>query len=255
METDKRYNRRSFIGKGLLSTGALVTMPLAGEVVGNTIGVDGLLKSNKIFLSESGVLKGEDLFIVGALEVDNALATHERNLKKIRDQHSYRTRLTYRSNDRFKNPFAKDVIDYFLDTPSLHFSAYACGESGKGLSPQARQALRLSCYEKTLATVKKDGGEQRTIVTKSQTSFGPYLYFKDQVRDGLGFQLEVMDSRNSNLLQLVDLITGCIRADICTTASKNRFKLEINKHFHKGLNIDKIELGTRVMDKFILHLP
>ncbi len=238
-----------------MSTGALVTMPIAGEVVGNTFGVDGLLKPSKVFLSESGVLRGEDLFIVGALEIDNALATHERNLKKIRDQHSYRTRLTYRSNDRFKIPFAKDVIDYFLDTPSLHFSAYACAESGKGLAPQARQALRLNCYERALAGVSKAGDEQRTIVTKSQSSFGPSLYFKDQIREGLGFQLEVTDARNSNLLQLVDLLTGCIRADVCATASKNRFKLEINQHFHKGLNIDKIELGTRVMDKFVLHLP
>ena len=46
-----------------------------------------------------------------------------KNIAEIRSDHHYWLPLTYRKNDRFKIPFAKGVLGYFIGSEDLSFMA------------------------------------------------------------------------------------------------------------------------------------
>ena len=144
MKPKKRIRRRTFIGSGVLTAGTLLTSPfnLKGEKFSN------IISSPSIFASENGNLKSESLFVVGFVSTHGDIINHESMINDIRETHNYKSVLSYRSNDKFKLPFAKGVIDYFIETEDLFYLACLMKiEDNANLSPSALQAKKMNCYQ------------------------------------------------------------------------------------------------------------
>ncbi|MEJ7683377.1 MAG: hypothetical protein WKG06_37065 [Segetibacter sp.] len=74
--------------------------------------------STTLFIDESGF--GRTPSVIGVLR-SSASFNIESKIKALRKKHNYRSELYYRSTDKFKSPFAKDLINYFFEEPSLTF--------------------------------------------------------------------------------------------------------------------------------------
>jgi len=71
------------------------------------------------------------------------------------------------------------------------------------------------------------------------------------MKNGLGVNYRTIDAYESNLLQLTDLLTGCVRSDKNSLVT-NRTKRDSITLLKQQLNVSHLESGIKTKDKFII---
>jgi len=242
--------RRSFLGTGLLTVGTLLASPLNLKGASNSF--SSLVDNQKIFLSESGNFGKDAQFVIGCISCDNDSAKHEEAIEKYREENKYRSILSYKSNDKFKVPFAKCIFSYFVETKELSFTACLI-DLGKDpqMSPAEKQKFRLECYQTLLA--KNSFKEGAQAIVKPFTPFGPSGNFSKKFTEKIGADYKAIDAYESNLLQLSSLLTGCLLSEV-VKISEHPIKKEIVQYLSSSLKVSSLS-EIKDLKKFkIIHI-
>lgn len=198
----------------------------------------------------------------------------EHDINQLRIKNHYRCKLRYGSDDKFKFNFAKEIVDYFFQEPSLHF--YARLINGKldieknNVNLVHDIVYRLN-YRKAINDLR--------VITKSNdfyldckakkrainnSSHHPenwqYENFHTDKIDLINYlnrsipnvNVKLKDYQQNNLSQLSDFLTGSIYGDIVGTQSVTKRKLLI--YLKHKLHVKKISeiYNSRANDKFLI---
>lgn len=223
-----KYNRRLFLK---LSTPFLLSVlpfkNLSAKIVNG--------RKNHFFLDESNIFSNDDQFVIGLL--------HSTNFKKsaatigfLRSINNYRTELTYRSTDRYKVQFSKDLIDFFLYEQTLKFSARVI--TGKIYSGREDYySKKESSYH--LHYKQIIGGSyvrnNSVIHLENRSLYKTNNKLKQFLNKRYNIPFRNIQHPKSDLSQLSDLLTGCIIGD--THSLTNSSKIEILDYFKNKLGI------------------
>lgn len=245
--------RRSFLSWGALLTGSAVLpafkgkegerVPLNGEIVSGA----GLVLGDAVFVAESGEYKKDSRFIIGMLSVKNS-ETHEAAFQAFRTTLNYRSKLTYRSTDRYKKALTDLMINYFVQQADMEFVAkvYDWNNVGAPLSFGKRAKEKIPFYTNLLGELD---ATPAAVKVKSQSPYGPSVFFKQQFFTETQNALTAVNTHNSNLLQFAGVLTGCVRAATMASTT-NSTKVGVLNVLKQILNVPTIQVGTDVSGKF-----
>jgi hypothetical protein len=196
-----------------------------------------------IFGDESGDFKTKPYFAIGLLRTAE-MAFFEREIKKLRRRFSFQFEVKYSSTNRLKVPFCKALIDLFFKSPTLQFRSIVKSNLIYDLSYLKGSNLDIPvkdlAYNKTYCEVIENNvmNDERVIVyidRKSRVKADNLLEYLrkqiPQIRD-----VQPRDSKDLELLQLADLLTGSIYGDL--TGNNHPVKRELISYILKQLPVD-----------------
>jgi len=213
-----------------------------------------LPESEVAYIAESGVFGKEDSFFIAIMLVKNA-AVHEQQLVNLRATHNYRSRLLYRSNDKFKVNFAKGAIDYFANNSDfkLIFKKVPFPNTGSVNNDSLRA---LSVKKIDLIGNLINGLSLNRIpvkfIEKYQSPNGPSNGFKTEFSNVINSTLESKITRDSNILQLTSFICSSIASEFKNVVRVSK-KINLNIYLKSSLNLSSF--NTDIMtDKIIIKI-
>jgi hypothetical protein len=251
--------RRDFIQGSLLATASsLIVAPSAIATSTEDTNLSFLIEGKETnFATESGIYGQDDLFVLGYLLVDTQqIETIEAQIKQYRENFKYKAKLTYRSNDENKQYIVNQLLTNFAKNPAMRF----CAKVSKVETPGEDQNVNettISFGQKSLKKIAfyEELNNQAKIETpnfiiKSQSAFGPSVFFKDKFAESTkGIAMEAVNTMSSELIQLSGILTGCVRAEIAQT-NKNKINLTIRQHLKEVLGLKSIEVNATDNEKF-----
>lgn len=241
-------NRRFFLRQiGIVSAGTMMRQNLFANTIAQPV---------NLFIDESGI--GRDISIIGVLKSEN-IEKNEKKIKLLREKNHYKRTLRYRSTDKYKLQFSKDLIDYFFEDPLLSF--YARFISTDVVSKNDKKVDETIIYKLNLKEV---------IMSASKNTITPFLigakrnnysyldetemngYLKKNLSSGSEVKFE---AERYHVSQLSDLFTGSVYAD--TRPIYCDIKLELLEHLKQKLKVKKISemYNKRGEQKFVITAP
>jgi len=240
-------NRRNFITKSSLVFGGISLL----ENFPNDISSGNI----NYFLAKSGVIGTNNSVCLGILKTNDLDNDNEWILRE-RNNFNFHSEIRYSSNDKYKVPFAKSLIDYFVSRDSLSFAltrlpqapAYLSND-GNHLNSSRLQKAKLKAEYLEMLLKELDAGSTCNVTMKAEYSFGSGRQFHDIM--GKNPTINTVDKiyYEEDLLQLASLITGCIKADL-SNAKVNAVNTQIITHLKgtlgvlnfNGINNDKLKI-------------
>lgn len=249
--SDERFNtRRDILKKMVLSSPALLLSRqlLTGKSASSFLS-EGYLLGEHVSMVESGVYRHDEIFVLGILVSMRSAASHESAIKTIRTGYNYKPKLTFGSTDKFKLKFASDLIDYFSNADDLVYYAQAFRTditSMEQTEPPSSFAVineKLQLYKSVLNTSLASGRAApgpMEVHIKPASPFGPSGIFQNTFQKETGMQLKVIDARESELLQLNDILTGCVASEI-RGGLRNKNKKQVVNMLKDSLSVSGLD--------------
>lgn len=195
-----------------------------------------------IFGDESGQVGGKH-FLIGLLLVESDMVSeYERQLQKLKLEHDFRYReLHYNELTRLKTDFAKAVVDWYFSANEAIFKTTVVPGgifdhrqySGNMKFMSSEEMSYNVIYKLAInyhARDEQDGGRKVVIVDRKDKARPDE--FERYIRANVSNVVDMQEvpSENHNLLQVVDLLAGCVNGDLNGVQS-----------FHKRTVIDHIK--------------
>lgn len=254
--------RRNFLNAGLLTAGVIAVPSFLTASTTKLIPTSNEKAniSNKtiFFASESGIFGKDDIYVLGILYVPLGAKNYEAALLQLREKHNFRSKLSYRSNNKFKISYAKACIDFFLEN-KLRFVAKIVTkqeylETFRGnYSNGKKRRVKITAYQELLQKLDYSKGKlslfKPDLWVKSQSTFGPSRGFESKFNKEVELSYKAVDSNKSNLLQLTDLLTGCVRGDLSSDI-QNKGKIELIRYLKENLKTSSLSKGVPVGSSF-----
>lgn len=223
--------RRSFIYKGLGAVVCSAVSSLSLRAESNPL---------QLYIEESGVFGGNGPFCIGAL-LTSEPDRHLKHIRELRVLHHFRSRLLYRSTDRFKRPFARGAINYFFRAPDLRFTARVVRKraSDQDASRSAEESSYFVHYRKLIsASAPKGHPVFLTMVNHSLGGRDGLLrkYLRDEVSTLTG--IRVARLRDNDLLQLANLFAGSASEG---ETLENKVKLSPVRQLKRTLAVETLQ--------------
>jgi hypothetical protein len=234
-------SRRIFFKNTLWGIGGGIALPnLPSFLRSRSLNQTLVAPQYAVYAVESGILGKDKHFGIGILVVRNNDSTHEAKIQDIRIEptSSYRTRLNYSSNDRFKIPFAQNALTYFNEHEDLNLYIKVISDFPVSNTPMQVSVAKIEYYKKLFdrAGVSPDS---LVVNAKSQSAYGPSAHYKALFNDTTGgASLEVNYMYDSNLLQLGSFITGTIMLDVRGGTMKGSVKRTLLLHLKSITNVE-----------------
>jgi hypothetical protein len=238
-----RLDRRSFLTQ---STALLGTVPLlSSESVSatRTGGSPAPAADLHLYCDESGILGDDVVFVLGMLVTTDS-ARHESSISRMRENDRFATQLRYSSTDRFKRPFAADLIRYFFSEPDLQFCAYIITDTSLADLRKRGYSLEQAyhfCYEMLISNCTAPDAA-KTLNLEIRNSIGDDEALRRYLRQNVIklSRINVVGSSSCNLLQIADLFTGCIYGDLHRDTLRSSVKIEVLNLLKAQLNVDSL---------------
>jgi len=230
-----KLNRRNVLKGGVgIGAGMLLTNPLnafsdKGTKKFSTANVEDAYAS----IVKHGRPKGDNIMVWSLAKVANPAAI-DRVVEELRSNHRYRTRIKYSSNDKFKVRICTELIDYVVKSRDIAFKLIVFENYNsitKGLAPKEFQQRMLNAYNKLTM------GGIRQVDIKAEDNFGPSEEFRSNVENLSGYSIKTATTRDSNLMQLNDLISGLFYALLSGRKIHGETKNTLIKHFKSQYEI------------------
>ena len=238
-----RLDRRSFLTRSTALLGGIPLLASKDVPAANAAGSASSEDDLHLYCDESGILGSDALFVLGMLVTTDS-ARHETSISRIRQDHNFATQLRYSSTDRFKQPFARDLINYFFSEPDLQFCAYVVTDEAvaylrnHGYSLEQvyhfyYEALIADCTAPELA---------KTLNLEIRNSIGDDGALRRHLRENVSnlSRINVAGSSSSDLLQIADLFTGSIYGDAHRDSLRSSVKLEVLSLLRAQLHVDSL---------------
>ncbi len=191
-----------------------------------------------LLIDESGF--GKDASIIGVLRSTN-IEKAESAIRILRKKHNYRSLLYYRSTDKYKVPFAKDLIDYFFEERTLHFYARFISRSANpNNNKNSETDIIYKVNMREIITAAAGKTSPSLLVTASRGRYSSLDEKKDELGAYLKKNLQFphnlkYEANKYGLYQLADLFTGSIFAD--KEGVKNDIKLDLLNYLKNKLKV------------------
>jgi hypothetical protein len=245
-----RLNRRSFLTQ---STALLGAMPLFSSKSVSATQAHGSSSPGAdlhLYCDESGILGDDVVFVLGMLVTTDS-ARHESSIARMRENDRFATQLRYSSTDRFKRPFAADLINYFFSEPDLQFCAYIIMDTSLADLRKRGYSLEQAyhfCYEMLISNCTAPEAA-KTLNLEIRNSIGDDQALRRYLRENVIHlsRINVVGSSSCNLLQIADLFTGCIYGDLHRDTLRSSVKIEVLSLLRAQLNVDSL-LDVRLSD-------
>ena len=207
------------------------------------------------FLDESGSLSNytEPYFTVGILKMSMPYYFQSKILYERSKQHFY-DELKFNKISNNNIGFAKFIIDCLFDTKSLSFYSYTTHKQSQYFQNNFSKDI-WSAYEKiTLKLLGVSFGEKEILILVADHITTPReVKFEVNIKKNFNESKQRLaiagvcrfDSKSNDLLQVVDLIIGCINYDIKCEKKLipgSKHKLELVQYL-------KEKLGTKTFAK------
>jgi len=198
-----------------------------------------------LFGDESGDFKTKPYFVIGLIKTKNP-GFFETEIKALREKHGFKFEIKYSSTNRLKAPLCKDLVDLFFESPGLEFRSIVKSNlvhdlsyfREMGTSMRPRDLAYNRTYREVIENNLVEEEDTRVLVyidDKSRLKDDNLLeYLKreiPQLRD-----VQPRDSKDLELLQLTDLLTGSIYGDL--TGNNHPVKRNLIDYILKYLPID-----------------
>ncbi|MEZ4908633.1 MAG: hypothetical protein R2771_13565 [Saprospiraceae bacterium] len=202
------------------------------------------------FIAESGIYGKDETSFIGILIAKNH-EVHENNIRQLRSQLNFKSKLIYYTNDKYKAPFVQNILDYFMNNSDLSFIfkkvqfTQLDGPNNYSFSKLSYQKIDL--YKELMTQLPTDKIPDQLIV-KYQSLNGPNSIFTDAFSDKTDKSISATITRDSNLLQLSSFLCGTMASYIINLTQSTvkrgsiaelKSKLGIND-FNSNLNSEKI---------------
>lgn len=245
--------RRSFLEWSALFTGASFILPthLAEASPHSQPSIwmesEDMAAGELVFVAESGEYKKDARFVLGMLSVQNP-TVHEAAFLGFRNTLNYRSKLTWRSTDRYKKGLTDLMMNYFVNQADFKFEAKVYNWNGAGapLSFAKRSKEKIPFYNEIISDL---GVTPTQIRVKSQSPYGPGIFFKQDFQTQTNYTINAVNTQSSNLLQFAGIITGCVHAGL-NADTQNTTKKAIVNVLYQSLHINSFSIGTHVPGKF-----
>jgi hypothetical protein len=196
-----------------------------------------------IFIEESGVFGGDKPFCIGAILAMHP-ARHLSVIRALRLDNDYRTRLLYRSTDKFRRNFATSVVNYFFRASDLRFVGRVLNKDGidQSSARSVLETLYLDQYRKLISeSAPKGYPVSLTLVNHSRGGVDTILraYLQDEMPNLI--KVEVARLRENDLLQLANLFAGCAAGGHRLT---NEVRLAPVKQLERSLGVPTLLAAT-----------
>jgi hypothetical protein len=209
-------------------------------------------------LDETGNLKSKNdpYFTVGIMKMSQpyylqSKILYERNVRNFHDEMKF--------NQLSKNniQFAKFAIDAFLDTRSIDFYSYTTRKSSWYFKKNFGTNQWLAYEKITLKLLDTALSENEILILIADHVTTPKK-IKFEVNTKKNFNISKkrlalagvcrFDSKSNDLLQIVDLLIGCITYDLKLldgVVPGSKSKIEFVEHFKKNLGAQSFTNGFR----------
>jgi hypothetical protein len=199
-------------------------------------GLPGLVR---VFGDESGSFRRGDWQVIGLLFATQA-DRWRAELATMRAGYGLTRELKYSDTDVVTLPFGLAVLDWFLNRSDLRFAYIAKSGDEFNLSHYTGSRFGLSpdelAYNFTYKQVLRNNlpGDSRVIVTVDQQTRTKNNNLLTYLKADLPTVRDVIDgdSKTDDLLQVVDLLTGCVYGSL--TGVKQPRKLALTETFLRG---------------------
>ena len=204
---------------------------------------------NDLVIDQSGSL-GNGAFVIAALSFKEA-SKISKETARLRWGTRFRCTLSHASRNRWKNSYARSLIDYWIARSDIKVNILVLRDE-TGLQ-KLKSIEKLSRYTELVArlldTSPSGNSRQRRIITQRhfkadrQAQFEKMLTLRSARIDGIIH----IDERESDLMQLVDLIAGAVQASQKATLAPvtNATKRGIIKHLMSRLGVTSLENELR----------
>ena len=204
------------------------------------------------FLDESGSLSNntEPYFTVGLLKMSMPYYLQSKILYERSKRHFY-DEMKFNKVSKQNINFLKFVIDSFFDTRSVHFYSYTTHKKSKYFSENFSIDM-WQAYEKITLKLLGAALAEKEILMLIADHITTPKDIKFEVSTKRKFNTQVkrlalagvcrFDSKSNDLLQVVDLLIGCITYDVKVSAGLlpgSAYKIELVQYL-------KDKLGTKV---------
>ncbi|MDB5158535.1 MAG: hypothetical protein JWR50_3242 [Mucilaginibacter sp.] len=186
----------------------------------------------------------------------------ERSINELRLKNHYKKRLSFRSTDKYKLSFAKDLIDYFFNEPSIYFYGRIVNSTTnlkkddinlthdieyrvnyrKALEDLKELTKTNAFYLDFITNLPRKNSFQEHIIKEEV----PYVNFKTSKTqlvnylnsNGEKLDLKIEPHNHNNLSQIADFFTGNIYGDMIGV--ENKTKIYLLAYLKKKLGVKKI---------------
>ncbi|HWD88783.1 MAG TPA: hypothetical protein VG367_11695 [Mucilaginibacter sp.] len=212
--------------------------------------------------------------VIGFIYTDSPEKINK-HINELRAKNHYKKTLSFRSTDKYKLPFAMDLIDYFFDEPSLHFYARVVDR----VVDLKRNDINLIHdieyrvnYRKAIQDLKEltnadvfylDFITQPSEFSDPGFAFKneiPYITFKTSKNQLVKYlnshehtvDVEIEPHHRNNLSQMADFFTGNIYGDVI--GIENKTKWILLEHLKRKLGVKKLShmYNSNVNKRFII---
>ena len=249
----KKLSRRNALRTGLGITSGL----FLGSTVGATNSTslfEGFLAKTKVqnaSIVKHGRTKGDKMMVWSLMEtgnLDEVLA----KVESFRNATKYQSELKYSSNDLFKIPYAKSVIDYILEASNFTFTMVVFKDYEEilaSLSPNKYQQRMINMYRELPVS------DMTAVGFKKENLFGPSEQFTIAMQEVNGYAMEMTNPKTDSLIQINDFISGMVFAMLRENEVKAKTKLELIEYFKEKLGISgKVSINSFAGTKIKIHL-
>src|SRR3989338_6689927 len=210
------------------------------------------------FLDESGSLSNrtEPFFTVGLLKMSMPYYLQSKILYQ-RSKLNFHDEIKFNKISKNNIDFAKFVVGSFFDTRSLGFYSYTTHKESKYFQSNFAKDI-WSAYEKiTLKLLDASLGEKEILILIADHITTPRnVKFEVNVKKNFNTSKNRLvlsgvcrfDSKSNDLLQVVDLVIGCVNYDIKYEKKiipGSHYKLELVKYIREKLGVITFVNGFR----------
>ncbi|MEL7006584.1 MAG: hypothetical protein AAFN93_28250 [Bacteroidota bacterium] len=223
-------NRRLFINRILGSTS------IETKIHSSTRKNESTQYDHISFLAESGIVGVSDVTAIGIISLSptkaNQLSSY---ITQLRDDHSFRNRVSYKSNNRRKESFAIDLIGTFISHPGLAEVALKIHLIENTGTPEGYNlGAKLEARKLATGLLLSDLPGDTRVLMKAESYYGPSANYKAEMAEVISSppdstldSFTATDVRDDEIIQLTDLLVGTVASEI-RGGSKSPTKVAIS---------------------------
>lgn len=210
------------------------------------------------FLDESGSLSNytEPYFTVGLLKMSQPYYLQSKIIYE-RSKQNFHDEVKFNKISARNIGFAKFIVDCLFDTKSLSFYSYTTHKSSKYFQNNFSEDIWFAYEKITLKLVDASLGDKEILILIADHITTPRdIKFEVNVKKNFNMSKKRLalagvcrfDSKSNDLLQVVDLIIGCINYDIKCEKKMipgSQYKLELVRYLKEKLGTTTIVNGFR----------
>lgn len=210
------------------------------------------------FLDESGSLSNptEPYFTVGVLKMSQPYYLQSKILYE-RSKRNFHDEMKFNKMSKQNIDFAKFVIDSIFETKSLNFYSYTTHKSSAYFQKHFTTDVWLAYEEITLKLLHVALAEKEILILVADHITVPRdVKFEVSVKKNFNQSKKRLalagvcrfDSKANDLLQVIDLIIGCVTYDVkCANnlIPGSKYKLELTNYLKAKLGTDSLANGFK----------